>query len=115
MSTLDKIKELMDDHRLSNGRVNGSAIARALGVNPSTVTRHIAKLENEALLNRDGKFKVHPSHNVKGVSVLVDADGNIKQQWVKTSSKVYSMGMKAIILVQLALIIAMLIFYPYIR
>lgn len=89
MTIIEKIKAIMENHKFINGNYNCSSIAKELGVVPSTITRAIKRIETDNLVNpAGGKLKVPASHSIKGVSVLVDADGNVKQQWVKTQASI---------------------------
>ena len=48
--------------------------------NGQVVSESIQQKPSEAM----GRFNVPDGHYVKGVSALVDAEGNVKQQWLKT-------------------------------
>ncbi|QTN02454.1 hypothetical protein GTN27_04405 [Ochrobactrum sp. EEELCW01] len=48
--------------------------------NGQVVSESIQQKPAEAM----GRFNVPGGHYIKGVSALVDADGNVKQQWLKT-------------------------------
>ncbi len=68
-------------------KVRGARIraAEALGLAPSTVHFHLKAAETRGLIEQAPLKPVVPEgHRVKGVSSLVDADGNLVQQWVKT-------------------------------
>jgi hypothetical protein len=99
-----------------DGTLNSRAIERATGIDQRTVRRHIAKLglngtqpvldgyylsKSTAVIGKNGElerefiqqkpehggpFEVPEGHNVKGISALVDADGRVVNQWVKTSA-----------------------------
>lgn len=63
--------------RLQAGEAS-ARIARETGVNPKTVYKYARKLTDA------GKFVAPDGHRLRGVSALLDPNGSIKQQWVKT-------------------------------
>lgn len=80
-----------------DGRPNAERIARALGLAPSTVKnrlRHIASIEaptayeqihgQRSATNIGKPFSIPEGHVLKGVSALVDGEGNEVLRWIKT-------------------------------
>lgn len=69
---------------------SGRKAAKALGVNTATINRAIARLKIRAAVRgyspeHNYIHAVPATHIAKGVSTCYDADGNIKQQWVKSA------------------------------
>lgn len=76
-------------------------LLKTSGVLPGYIIKSIAtKDENGAWIKQvkepGEEFKIPEGHGVKGVSALVDADGRIIQQWVKTGAEKTDIAIAAI-------------------
>lgn len=87
IQTSDKKEETLDRIQEAINAVNeyGSqrAAAKALGIPRSTfndLMRKAAKTGKDGLAIKS----IPPGNSIKGVSTLYDADGNVKQQWIKS-------------------------------
>lgn len=92
-------RQAMCIHTHPDGRPNAEQIARALGLAPSTVKnrlRHIQAIEAPTAYEQihgprmaskapiNAKWQPPEGHIIKGVSALVDNEGNEVLRWVKT-------------------------------
>lgn len=77
-----------DDEILEAIKANGSqrAAAKALGINRRTLERRLASLARKGYSPQHDMTKTVPDgFMVKGVSSLYGADGQLRQQWVKSA------------------------------
>lgn len=63
--------------------------ARQLGMLGSSVRRHMTKLRQRAALTEPKlhNFEAPPGYRLKGVSTLINSDGEVSQTWVKTAKE----------------------------
>lgn len=63
-----------------------AAAAAQRGIAPRTMRTHLQRAEAKGIRVPRGRIATAPAHGmaIKGISTLVDADGEIKAQWVKT-------------------------------
>lgn len=70
----------------SRGMLGTDPVLPGFRISQTTITPSGGKFIQQKP-ERGGPFEVPDGHNVKGVSALVDAHGNMIQQWVKTHSE----------------------------
>lgn len=105
------LREIMPKYKREDGTYNYSAMAREFDVHRSTLMRTVKSInknpKSEPVRDlkkewkRDvkvlpRKFNTPDGHIVKGVSALVDHEGNLIQQWIKTGSEDANKAIEAI-------------------
>jgi len=87
--TVTDIQQAIVEALINNPTLDRDAIAALVGTSPRSLRRHLKAVKDAAAIqgyspDHDMTHPAPPSHVVKGVSTNYDADGNIRQQWVKT-------------------------------
>ncbi len=81
----EKQREAWKAYREAGGSVRGAA--RALGCDPKTVREKLQALCEASKSIEPLAVEASPHRVIKGTSSLLDSEGNVKLQWVKTQSQ----------------------------
>lgn len=91
MTTADKIRDLHDNGK-SNGEIAKQLFDSSKSENYETFRKYVVKVVGKYRKEKDIKDKFHyeaeeEGQFVKGRSKLIDADGNVRLQWIKSDTR----------------------------